>query len=131
MTPEEIEDVIAHELGHNFGLPHNIEHDNIMATGIQDDSVRTYYETRGINVPGTEHSHEEEETNTPTTTINYEDNTQAWTADNILEHKAVIETIKVIEAILLEIPLEDRIPTWVAISSDIFSELLQLGIFRE
>lgn len=59
MEPDEIIETIAHELGHNFGLPHNIEHDSIMST-IQDSDVRTYYEVHGLNVPEEieEHTHD-------------------------------------------------------------------------
>ena len=61
MEPDQIIETIAHELGHNFGLPHNIDHDGVLSA-LQDDSVRTYYEVYGINVPRTveQHPHDQE-----------------------------------------------------------------------
>ena len=69
MESDQITETIAHELGHNFGLPHNIHHDGVMST-IQDDKVRTYYEVYGINVPsiGTQHTHDKKPQDIPTIT---------------------------------------------------------------
>jgi hypothetical protein len=133
LTPEEIEETIAHELGHNFGLPHNIEHDNIMAS-LQDEYIRTYYEARGIKVPGAivEHTHEDEdeiETTTSndseddTQTKSYEDDSQIWTVDNFVEHKAAVELFEVLEAILLDTPVEERFSTLIEMSDNILNEL--------
>ena len=56
IEPDQITETIAHELGHNFGLPHNIDHDGVLSS-LQDDSIRTYYEIYGINVPGITERH--------------------------------------------------------------------------
>ena len=63
MEPDQIIETIAHELGHNFGLPHNIDHDGVLSS-LQEDNVRTYYEVYGITVPRTaeQHIHDQETT---------------------------------------------------------------------
>lgn len=115
-TFEEIRDVIAHEHGHNLGLPHSVEKESIMATGIQANTVRTYYEARGINVPGTEYQHTHEQDDTPTTET-------SWSADNITEHETVIEFIELVKSILMDTPEDDRYTTWLKISTSIFNEI--------
>ena len=66
MEPDQITDTIAHELGHNFGMPHNIDHDGVLSS-LQDDRIRTYYEVYGINVPRIveQHTHDTEPQTTP------------------------------------------------------------------
>ena len=61
VEPDKITETIAHELGHNFGLPHNIDHDGVLSS-LQEDNVRTYYEVYGINVPSVveQHTHDQE-----------------------------------------------------------------------
>ena len=65
LDTDTIKETIEHEFGHLIGLPHTLDPNTVMSTP-HDDNVRTYYEARGIIIPGTEgkHTHEQEDTRT-------------------------------------------------------------------
>lgn len=120
MNRQSVEFTIAHEFGHLIGLPHHIDPEHVMNT-VHANNVRTYYEAQNINVPSmtepevldqillriwdgydvehvTPHTTDKTTVNdTPTTstptTKDYTDDSQIWTVDNFVEHKAVQETI--------------------------------------
>ena len=128
MNRQSVEFTIAHEFGHLIGLPHHIDPEHVMNT-VHANNVRTYYEAQNINVPSmtepeildqillriwdgydvehvTPHTTDKTIVNdTPTTstpiTKDYTDDSQLWTTDNFIEHKAVQETINVMLGILV------------------------------
>ena len=137
--PDDIIEIIAHEVGHNFGLPHNIEHDNIMAPGIQDDDTRTYYETRNIIVPGTEveHTHDGESDNTGITigdiinnmtnnTNNTDTDDIPTDIDGIMRHETYIEFTEFIRTILLNTPDDERYELYFDITTSFFEPLIKV-----
>ena len=148
---------IAHEFGHLIGLPHHIDPDHVMNT-VHANNVRTYYESRGVNVPSmiepeiTEQillrvwDYVDVEYVTPHTTDkttikdtptrdntppeSYEDNSQIWTADDILEHEVVIEFINVMKVTLSNIPIEERFQAFLEISNIIFGSTILSGLLE-
>ncbi len=154
---QSVEFTIAHEFGHLIGLPHHIDPEHVMNT-VHANNVRTYYEAQNINVPSmtepeildqillrvwddieVEHvtPHTTDKTivkNTSTTedtpiTKDYTDDSQLWTTDNFLEHKAVQETINVmLQIIILELivnPELDAIEVVIDVFDKIRIELLE------
>lgn len=117
---QSIEWTTAHEFGHLIGIPHHIEPDNIMNT-IHDNNIRTYYETRNINIPAmSEQTYKQR-------LLGYEDS-ETYTTDDtsistITQHEKFAEFVEYIAQVMRNTPQEDRLGLWWTITDEMFDRI--------